>query len=91
MSCRTGREPRGRLRVSMPLMLGQHIMGELAARLIIRYPLVRLEIVADDRYVDLVQEGLAIRARLKPGDDLVGRCVPRDRLLAVAHPALELP
>ena len=88
-----GAEPRGRLRVSVPLMFGQHIMGELAARFIARYPLVRLEIVTDDRYVDLVQEGfdVAIRAKPKPDEDLVGRCVLRDHLLVVASPALERP
>jgi DNA-binding transcriptional LysR family regulator len=86
-------EPRGRLRVSVPLMFGQQVMGDFAARFVARYPLVRLEILADDRYVDLVQEGfdVAIRAKPKPDDELVGRCVLRDRLLVVASPALVLP
>lgn len=86
-------DPRGRLRVSVPLMFGQHVIGELAARFLERYPLVRLEIVADDRYVDLVQEGydVAIRAKPNPVDDLVGRCVLRDQLLVVAPPSLERP
>ena len=86
-------EPRGRLRVSVPLMFGQHVMDELAARFLARNPLVRLEIVAEDRYVDLVQEGfdIAIRAKPKPQDGLVGRCVLRDRLLVVASPTLARP
>lgn len=88
-----GTEPRGRLRVSVPLMFGQHGMGELAARFRVRHPLVRLEIVADDRYVDLVEEGfdIAIRAKPKAEDDLVGRCFLRDRLLVVASPRMERP
>ena len=88
-----GTEPRGRLRVSVPLMVGQHGMGEFAARFVARHPLVRLEIVADDRYVDLVQEGfdVAIRVKPKPQDGLVGRCVLRDRLLVVASPDLVRP
>ncbi len=91
---RDGRvEPRGRLRVSVPLMLGQHVMGELAARFLARYPLVRLEIVTDDRYVDLVQDGfdVAIRAKPKPDEGLVGRRVLSDQLVVVASPALERP
>ena len=88
-----GEEPRGRLRVSVPLMVGQQVMGGLAARFLARYPLVRLEVVADDRYVDLVQEGfdVAVRARPDPGEELVGRCVLRDPLLAVASPELARP
>ena len=86
-------EPRGRLRVSVPLMIGQQVIGALAARFLARYPMVRLEIVADDRYVDLVQEGfdVAIRAKPDPGDELVGRCILRDPLLVVASPSLERP
>ncbi len=86
-------EPRGRLRVSVPLMFGQQVMGGLAARFLARHPMVRLEIVADDRYVDLVGEGfdVAIRAKPKPEDELVGRCILRDRLLVVASPAMDRP
>lgn len=88
-----GTEPRGRLRVSVPLMFGQQGMGELAARFLARHPLVRLEIVADDRYVDLVDEGfdVAIRANPKPDDALVGRSFLRDRLLVVASPEVARP
>ena len=86
-------EPRGRLRVSVPLLLGSYAMGELAARFLARHPAVRLEIVAEDRYVDLVQEGfdLAIRANPKPDDDLVGRCFLHDKLLVVASAKLDRP
>ena len=54
---------------------------------------MRLEIVTDDRYVDLVEEGfdVAIRAKPEPHSDLAGRCVLRDRLVAVASPALTRP
>lgn len=88
-----GVEPRGRLRVSVPLMFGQHVMGGLAARFLARHPLVRLEIVTDDRYVDLVEEGfdVAIRAKPEPDSDLAGRCVLRDQLLVVASPAHACP
>ena len=83
-------ELRGRLRVSVPLLLAGDLLGGLAARFLQRHPKVRLEMTAEDRYVDLVQEGfdVAIRANPPPNDELVGRCFLRDRLLVVAAPAL---
>ena len=44
---------RGKLRVSVPLLFGADAMGELAARFLARQPEVRLEVVAQDRHVDL--------------------------------------
>ncbi len=86
-------EPRGRLRVSTPLLLGQYAMGAIAARFLAAHPLVRLEILAEDRYVDLVQEGydIAIRANPQPDDDLVGRRFLTVPLLVVAPASLPRP
>ncbi|MCJ2016656.1 LysR family transcriptional regulator [Methylobacterium sp. E-065] len=83
-----GVEPRGKLRVSVPLMFGAQVMGPFAARFVARYPLVGLEVITDDRYVDVVEEGfdIAIRARPKPEEELVGRPVLKDRLVVVAPP-----
>lgn len=51
------------------------------------------EIVAEDRNVGLVPEGygVAIRARPKPEEDLVGRCIAKDPLLIFASPTLARP
>ena len=88
-----GSEPRGRLRVSAPLLLGQYAMGAIAARFLAAYPLVRLEILAEDRYVDLVQEGydVVIRANPQPDEDLVGRRFLSVELLVVAPASLARP
>jgi hypothetical protein len=48
---------RGRLRISAPLLFGHVAMGRIAARFTEAYPEARLEIIVEDRYVDLVEEG----------------------------------
>ena len=56
-------------------MFGHVAMGRIAARFTEVSPEVRLEIIAEDRYVDLVEEGfdIAIRVNPDPDDQLVGR------------------
>ena len=85
--------PRGRLRVSAPLLFSQLAMGRLAAGFALRFPEVRLEITTEDRSVDLVEEGydLAIRVDPDPDEQLVGRIFLRDRLVVVAGPGVARP
>lgn len=88
-----GEAPRGRLRVSAPLLFSQMALGMLSARFAQRYPEVRLEITTEDRAVDMVEEGydLVIRVNPDPQDHLIGRVLVRDRLVAVAAPTLHRP
>ncbi len=88
-----GSRPRGRLRISAPLLFCQLAMGKLAAEFAVRYPEVRLEITTEDRAVDMVEEGydLVIRVNPKPDENLVGRSFLRDRLVVVASPTLKRP
>ncbi|RAI43735.1 LysR family transcriptional regulator [Rhodoplanes roseus] len=88
-----GERPRGRLRISAPLLFSQTAMGKIAAGFALAYPEVRLEITTEDRAVDMIEEGfdLVIRVDPDPDDSLVGRAFLRDRLLAVASPALARP
>jgi DNA-binding transcriptional LysR family regulator len=85
--------PRGRLRISAPLLFSQLAMGKLAAEFAARYPEVRLEVTTEDRPVDMVEEGydLVIRVNPDPDESLVGRVFLRDRLVAVASPSLPRP
>jgi DNA-binding transcriptional LysR family regulator len=80
--------PRGRLRVSAPLLLSDTQLGRVAATFLRAYPEVDLEICAEDRFVDPVEEDfdVIIRVNPKPDDRLVGRCVLRDELWLVAAP-----
>jgi DNA-binding transcriptional LysR family regulator len=86
-----GDRPRGRLRISAPLLISQTAMGKLAAGFALRYPEVRLEVTTEDRAVDMVEEGydLVIRVNPDPDENLVGRIFLRDRLVVVANPNLK--
>lgn len=88
-----GETPRGRLRISAPLLFSQIALGQLAAEFALRYPQVRLEITTEDRAVDMVEEGydLVIRVNPDPDEQLIGRILLHDRLVAVASPHLEAP
>jgi len=88
-----GAAPRGRLRISAPLLFSQTAMGKLAASFALAYPEVRLEVTTEDRPVDMVEEGydLAIRVNPAPDANLVGRIFLRDRLVVVAPPTLARP
>lgn len=88
-----GHAPRGRLRISAPLLFSLSAMGKLAAGFALQYPQVRLEVTSEDRGVDMVEEGydLVIRVNPDPDDSLIGRIVLRDRLVVVAAPALARP
>jgi DNA-binding transcriptional LysR family regulator len=88
-----GGSPRGRLRISAPLLFSQVAMGKVAAGFVARYPQVRLDVTSEDRPVDPIEEGydLVIRVDPDPDDNLVGRSFLRDRLLVVASPGLPRP
>ncbi|WP_296948544.1 LysR family transcriptional regulator [uncultured Massilia sp.] len=88
-----GDRPRGRLRISAPLLFSQTAMGRLAAGFALRYPDVRLEVTSEDRAVDMVEEAvdLVIRVDPAPDEQLVGRVILRDRLVVVAAPGLARP
>lgn len=88
-----GGSPRGRLRISAPLLFSQTAMGKLAAEFGMKYPEVRLEVTTEDREVDMIEEAydLVIRVNPKPNETLVGRAFLRDRLVVVASPALPRP
>src|SRR3954462_3069983 len=88
-----GDRPRGRLRVSAPLLFSQIALGKLAAQFALQYPEVRLEVTTEDRAVDMVEEGydLVIRVNPAPDENLVGRIFLRDRLVVVARPSLKGP
>jgi DNA-binding transcriptional LysR family regulator len=81
-------KPRGRLRISAPLLLSQTAMGKIAAGFALKYPDVRLEISTEDRAVDMIEEGydLVIRVNPDPDEALVGRAFLHDRLVVVASP-----
>ena len=88
-----GETPRGRLRISAPLLFAQTAMGKIAAGFARHYPQVRLEVTTEDRAVDMIEEGfdLVIRVNPDPDENLVGRIFLHDRLVVVASPTLARP
>ncbi len=81
-----GQSPRGRLRISAPLMFSQAALGKLAAGFVMQYPDMRVEIVVEDRPVDMIEEAydLVIRVNPEPDINLVGRPFLHDRQVVVA-------
>lgn len=85
--------PRGHLRVSAPVLLSHTVLGRIAAEFAQAYPDVQLHITAEDRNVDLVEDGydIVVRVNPRPDSSLVGRCFAHDEMLVVAHPAFPIP
>ncbi len=87
------REPRGRLRVSAPIMLADMVLGRIAHSFSRAFPAVSLDITAEDRMANLLADGfdLVIRVDPSPDERLVGRCVLRDERWLVAAPSVAHP
>ena len=83
--------PQGRLRVSAPIVLSHVALARIGTDFVRAYPAVELEIVAEDRKADPVEDGFDIVIRVNPSPDerLVGRRILEDeQLLVGAHGAL---
>lgn len=82
--------PRGRVRVTCPVLTAQWSLGPIIVEFMQRYPEVQLSVAATDRIVDLVDEGfdVAIRAQIEPLEDsyLVARPLGESRSRLVASP-----
>lgn len=83
----------GRLRIATPVLFAQLAMGRLTAEFRRLYPDVTVDVVAEDRVVNLVDEqfDVAIRPNPRPDTALVGRCFATDRLVVVAAPSIAMP
>lgn len=87
---RLSAEPRGVVRVSVPVSLAQQQMPALLPAFLARHPQVRIQMHVSNRRVDLINEGfdLAIRVRNTLDDDgsLVMRSFGQIQELLVASP-----
>lgn len=85
-----GGQPHGTLRVSVPVLFEQAFMGRTVAALLARHPGMGIEVVADDRRVDIVGEGFdcAIRAGALSDSSATARLFAEARNVIVAAPAL---
>lgn len=87
---RATRALHGTLRVSASLAYGTRYVIPAAERFMKRAPKVRVELVVNDRYVDLVEEGIDVAVRLGTLDDASykARLLGREELVVVATPRL---
>ena len=62
-------QPRGRLRVSVPLAFGHHYAAPALWALMDSYPELEIDLCFSDRMIDLVQEGFDMAVRIGPLPD----------------------
>lgn len=88
---RLSAEPRGSVRVSVPVSMAQQQMPKLLPEFMALYPKVRVQLIVSNRRVDVINEGVdvAIRVRSKLDEDgsLVMRSFGPIQELLVASPA----
>ena len=79
----------GQIRISTSLAFGRRIMVPLALRYMREHPAVRIDLAFDDRYVDLVEQGvdLAIRMGRLADSTLGARYLGTNPWVMVASPA----
>lgn len=82
-------EPRGLLRLNVPVSFGTLQIAPLLGDFTARHPLVSLELGLNDRLVDLVEEGwdLAVRIGVLRSSTLVARRLAPCRTVVCAAPA----
>ena len=88
---RLSAEPRGSIRVSVPVLLAQQMMPRLLPEFLAAHPQVRVQMLVSNRRVDVINEGVdvALRVRSRFDDDgsLVMRSFGAIQELLVASPA----
>ncbi len=84
------KEPRGLLRVSAPRNFGEGTLAPVIFAFLAKYPKVSLDLRLEDRYVDLVDEGIDVALRISTMADssLIARKIADMRVLVVASPDL---
>ncbi|WP_420995886.1 LysR substrate-binding domain-containing protein [Cupriavidus sp. 30B13] len=83
-------EPRGLLRIGAPVTLGETAIAEAVAAFLLRHPEVKVELVLDDTYADLIADGFDALIRIGPlpaSDLLVARPLRPYRMCICAAPA----
>ncbi|MEO5807320.1 LysR substrate-binding domain-containing protein [Devosia sp.] len=81
-------EPRGLLRVSAPRNFGEDTLAPVIFAFLAKYPKVSLDLRLEDRYVDLVDEGIDVALRISTMADssLIARKIADMRVVAAASP-----
>jgi DNA-binding transcriptional LysR family regulator len=83
-------EPVGLVRMSCPTGLAQFVLAKILPGFLTRYPKIRLQVLATNRAIDLVDDNIdiAIRARMRTANEAVMmRMLYKSELIFVASPA----
>jgi len=80
--------PRGTLKVNVPVTFGQLHIAPAMAEFLTRYPEIRVDMLMNDRMVDLIEEGfdVAIRIARLPDSSLIARRLAPNHLVVCASP-----
>ena len=82
-------EPQGKLKISSPMSFGRLHVAPLIPKLMQRYPKLQIDLVMDDRNIDLVAGGIdvAIRSGDMPDSTLIARKLAPLRQVLCASPS----
>ncbi|MFS2122723.1 LysR family transcriptional regulator [Pseudomonas sp. Pseusp97] len=82
-------EPRGRLRVAMPVHFGRRCVAPVLLELAQRYPQLELDLRFSDRLTDLAEEQIDLAIRTgepQPREGVIARRIGRQRMVVCAAP-----
>jgi DNA-binding transcriptional LysR family regulator len=82
--------PRGTLRINAPMAFGTLDMAIWLPGFMARYPELKVDLVCNDRFVDLIEEGFDVAVRLArdmPDSSLMARKLATTDTMLVASPA----
>lgn len=81
--------PRGRLRINAPVSFGAKSLVPMIARYLRGHPDVEVDLVLNDRTIDLIEEGFEVAFRIGPLTDsgMAACAISPFRLVACASPA----
>jgi len=82
-------EPRGELKISSSTLFGRQYVQQAILKFQVQYPDIHIELLLEDRVVDIVGEGFDIGFRIgtPKESNLIAKKIARNRLLIVASPA----
>ena len=81
-------KPKGRLKINIPMSFGRLHIAPIIAKFLKLYPDIKIEMIMEDRVVDLVDGGydLAIRGGILPDSSLIARKIAPCHNVLVASP-----
>jgi DNA-binding transcriptional LysR family regulator len=83
-----GSTPRGLLRVTAPMVFGRRHMAPVVTKFLMRYPDIQVELILNDRNMDLIDNGIDVALRIGEleSSGLVARRLGVVRRVTVASP-----